>query len=341
MKVLLFLNGFEGCQTGIEDGFLNLVQEKQITELKWFYYLEYAKQHSAAEAREEMLKLASDLQPDVIVFFHIGNLSVDKNFIMKFKNLQSSPLLVYDEGDMYGTWAKPVYKSMKVMFSLADVVSIRGLGAFEDTVRKSARNVIYTPHHNDIARHLQDPFVLAENKEEIILIGNRIKPRFLSKIRRLPGAVGRESFARAMASYFPDQFHLYGNGWNDFECNRGPVGFYEQNEYYRNALITVAYEHYPEIPYYFSNRLPMALMNGSLYVCHYHGGYDEIFPKDDFIFFFRSNEEARDIIEQLRSMSPEDLRLRSERAREFALQHYHPNVIWSNFFTKILAYGSK
>lgn len=341
MKVLLFLNGFEGCQTGIEDGFLNLVRENRIDDLKWFYYLEYAKLQSANKAREKMLELATDFQPDMIVFFHIGNLSVDKTFILKFKNLNSKPILVYDEGDMYGTWAKPVYKSMKVMFSLADVVSIRGLGAFEKTVRKFAQNVIYTPHHNDIARHLQHPFVMAENKNDIILIGNRIKPRILSWIRRLPGALGRESFAKAMADYFPEHFHLYGNGWSGFQCNRGPVDFYSQNEYYRKSLITVAYEHYPKIPFYFSNRLPMALMNGSLYVCHYHGGYEQIFPENDFIFFFRSNEEARNIIERLRSMDPEDLRARSERAREFALKHYHPNVIWGNFFTKALTYGSK
>lgn len=339
MKVLLFLNGFEGCQTGIEDGFLHLVKEGRVSELKWFYYLEYAKQHSGDLAKQQMKMISDEFSPDVIVFFHIANLTVDANFIKSFKNSPSKPLLVYDEGDMYGTWAKPLSKSIKTMLSSVDVVSIRGLGKFHSTVRKYARNVIYTPHHNDIARHIQDPFVFPEKGKEIILIGNRIKPKFMSFIRRLPGARGRESFVKTMGTNFPKEFRLYGNGWKGFKCDSGVVEFYSQNEYYRNTLITVAYEHYPKIPFYFSNRLPMALMNGSLYVCHYHKGYETMFPQGDFIFFFKTHDEARDIISYLLSLNQEELLSRSKRAREFALRLYHPEVVWGNFFTNVLKYG--
>ena len=105
---------------------------------------------------------------------------------------------------------------------------------------------------------------------------------------------------------------------------------------HQNTWITIAYEHYPKVPFYFSNRLPMALMNGSLYVCHYHKGYESMFPDCDFIFFFKTNEEAEDIVNYLLSLSREELLARSKRAKDFALRQYTPHVIWNNFYNNIL-----
>ena len=341
MKVLLFLNGFDGCQSGIEDGFKNLMITNRITELNWFYYQDFAKKESIERTINKMKEMANDQKPDLIVFFHVGNFYINEKIISDFKNISSKPIIVYDEGDMYGTWAKPLTKNIKIMMKCSDSVSIRGLGKFEKTVKKYNENVFYTPHHNDIARFIMDPFVFPEKKKDIILIGNKVKPRILSSIRRLPGAAGRENFVKKMGDYFPNEFKLYGNGWSGFKCDQGPVDFYSQNEYYRNTLITVAYEHYPEIPYYFSNRLPMALMNGSLYVCHEHGGYKELFPENDFIFFFNDENEAKAIIEKIKTLEVEDLKARSIRARDFALKYYHPNVVWDNFLTNIINYGKK
>ena len=115
--------------------------------------------------------------------------------------------------------------------------------------------------------------------------------------------------------------------------------FGQQIKYYKNALITVAYEHYPKIPYYFSNRLPIALLSGSIYVCHYHAGYEKIFNEGDFIFFFRTNQEAIDIIKYITSLNTENLIERSKRARLFALANYTPEVVWKNFYDNILKNG--
>jgi hypothetical protein len=340
MKVLLFLNGFHGSQTGIEDGFEFILNSGKITELEWFYFEDVAKKESTKASLEKMLKLANELNPDIIVFFHIGNFPISINSMKEFRNISSKPLIVYDEGDMYGSWAKPLKKSIKNIMKFSDFVSIRGLGEFEKTVKKYNKNVFYTPHHNDISRYMIEPFVIPNKRKNIIFIGNRIKPRFFSCIRRLPGAKGREAFVRKIANFFPNDFKLYGNGWNGFNCNHGSVEFYSQNDYYRNALITVAYEHYPQIPHYFSNRLPMALMNGSLYVCHEHEGYKDIFPENDFIFFFKNHLESKLIIEKIMKFEEDDYNNRSLRAREFALKHYHPNVVWSNFILNILKDGN-
>jgi len=337
MKVLLLLNGPEGWQTGIEDGFSYLQSIGEISDLHWLYLHHYCSQMGVDNGLEHALSLAGDFSPDIIVVFHVGSLPVSSDFIFNIKNIRSNPVLIYDEGDMYGSWAKPITKSMKTVIRLADVVSIRGLGKFYNEILLLNKNVIYTPHHADIARFDNEPYILENRKNKIVLIGNKSKPKYLSWMRRLPGARSREVFVKRMGKEFPEDFLLYGAGWGNFIGHQGRVDFQKQLDIYRQSWVTVAYEHYPEIPFYFSNRLPLALLAGSLYVCHYHNGYEEIFKGCDFIFFFRTNSEAIDLIKYIHSMSKEELLARSRRARKFALQHYHPNVVWRNFLNNSIS----
>jgi hypothetical protein len=336
MKVLLFLNGFDGCQTGIEDGFRFILDSGKIKELEWFYFEDFAKKNTPIESRNKMFEIADKMQPNLIVFFHINRFKINDRFILGLKNLDSTPILVYDEGDMYGTWSKPITKSMKLIIKSVDVVSIRGLGRFYRKIHGYNSNIIYTPHHNDIARFDNVKNTILPRKKEIVFIGNRVKPKFLSFFRRLPGARGRENFVKKIGIIFKSKFKIYGLGWTGFDGNQGPIDFYLQNEIYKNSLITLAYEHYPNTPYYFSNRLPIALMNGSIYVCHKHDGYDIMFPNCDFIFFFNSINEAIDIMNYLFSLSDSELLTRSNNAKKFAERQYHPNIIWMNFFDNVI-----
>jgi len=341
MKVLLLLNGTEGWQTGIEDGFSHLKSTAVIEALEWLYFEDLSRRIGVQDTLEKVKERCQAFQPDLIVIFHIGKFPVTDEFISKLKGLASQPILAYDEGDMYGTWAKPITKSMKVMMRQADVVSLRGLGGIYEQISVMNDRIIYTPHHADIARFDKEPYLLPERKNKLVLIGNKVKPRLFSSIRRLPGAREREEFVKAMGSAFSKNFVLHGNGWDGFVGNQGSVEFQEQLDVYRESWITVAYEHYPEISYYFSNRLPLALMAGSLYVCHYHKGYENIFKDCDFIFFFKTNAEAVDLVNFIHSLSKEDLLARSKRARAFALKYYHPNVIWKNFYNNVLNIAGK
>lgn len=336
MKILLFLNGPEGWQTGIEDGFTYLLSTNVIKELEWFYLEDFSNNSGVTASISRAVNIATKFQPDMIVIFHIGKFPITSEFLLKIKNLASKPILAYDEGDMYGSYAKPILKPLKIVLKHVDVVSIRGLGEFYKQVSALNNHVIYTPHHADIARFDKQPFLLPKRKNKLVLIGNRNKSRFLGAVRRLPGAKEREEFVKAMGEAYPNEFMLYGNGWNDFVGNQGAVDFQKQLDVYRDSWITVAYEHYPEIPYYFSNRLPLALLAGSLYVCHYHKGYENIFKNCDFIFFFNTNSEALDLIRYIHSLSNDEKLARSSRARAFALKHYHPNVTWTNFFHNVM-----
>jgi hypothetical protein len=333
MKILLFPNGPEGWQTGIEDGFSSLASNGRIVSVDWFYLADQCKKVGSQSAITAALELAQRLQPDFIVLFHVGNLPLGKEFMDKLRGLKSRPVIVYDEGDMYGSWSKPLTSAMKAVISSSDVVSVRGLGPFRQTLARFNPRIIYTPHHADIARFDREPYVLEERSKSTVLIGNRIKRSLRG---RMPGASGRESFVRFMGREFPGRFALHGNGWDGFRGNLGPVDFQKQMDTYRNSWITVAYEHYPAVSHYFSNRLPIALLSGSLYVCHRHDGYDEMFKGLDFIFPFDSHGEAGDTIRHLLSMSKTELHERGLRAREHALRHYTPEIVWANFVNNSL-----
>jgi hypothetical protein len=332
MKALLLLNGHEGCQTGIEDGFSNLLKTGVLDEVVWIYYATLISGSSGASGWSNIYKTARNYQPDLIVIFHIGRLPIDRNLLIALKNLHSKPILVYDEHDMYGSFAKPITGSMKTIMRHADVVSICGLGRFRDQIEKYNTNIIYTPHHADIARFDNEPYVLEKRERRLTFVGNRIGRRFKS----LPGARMRAKFIESMGKAFPDDLNVYGHGWDACIGNRGTVDFYSQISVFKDSWITLSYEHYPEVPYYFSNRLPIALLAGSIYVHHNHDGYNNIFPSADFIFSYETTSQATDIIRYLMSLSNESMLEKSWNARNFSLKTFHPNVVWGTFLENIL-----
>lgn len=330
MRTLLFLNGPNGWQTGIEDGFSSLKAQNKISELKWFYFDDYAKKHSSTESLNMMLKLAYDYAPELIVFFHISKFPVTEEFIRKMRNLSSKPYLIYDEGDMYGGWAKPITNSMKILFRSVDFVSIRGLGQWYNIVKRYNKNVIYTPHSDSLHRISQNISLRKNRNNKIVFIGNKVKSRI--QISRLNGARKRERFVEYISKNLPNEIKIFGNGWDKLTGNMGPLEFKKQTEVCSDSWIHISYEHYPKIPYYFSDRLPIALASGQIYICHYHKGYEDIFKNTDFVYFFKTRQEAIDIVNYLLSLSKEQLYEKSMHAKEWADKNLSPTIIWNNFF---------
>lgn len=334
MKTLLFLNGPEGCQMGIEDGFQHLKKTKHIDELFWFYYLDYAKKYDCNIAQKNMVDIAIKFQPQLIVFFHIGNFPVNDKFFTSFKKLPSKPLLVYDEGDIYGGWSKPITRSMKCAFKNVDAVSVRGLGKWYDKISKLNNSVIYTPHSNSLFRYTQNTELKKERSKNVVFAGNRVRSK-LGKIRRLHGANDRESVVKYISKYLDNEFELFGKGWNNIPGNRGILDFFKQVEVFHKNWFHLSVEHFPEIPYYFSDRLPIALSSGQIFICHFHEGYQNIFNKSDFIYFFNNKIQAIDIIYYLKSLNYEQLFQKSQNAKKWADENLSPIIVWSNFYKKL------
>ncbi len=335
MNVLLFLNGAEeGSQTGQEDGFKYLLKIKKISKLIWFYYINHARDHSNESSLIKMEELANKFQPDLIIIFHIGKFKIDRKFILRLKNLDSKPTLVYDEGDMYGGWSKPVTSSMKIMFKNVDFVSIRGLGKWYKTVKKYNKNIIYTPHSNSLYRFSKTLNTEDERQRKFLFIGSSVGSR-LGNIRRLSGAKGRENFVKKISNDLPEDVIIYGKRWGNLSGYQGILNFNKQFDVCKKYWFHISYEHYPEIPYYFSSRLPIALAAGQIYICHYHKGYEKIFKNCDFIYFFNSYDEAVDIMNCLKDLSLEQLQIKSINARKWLENNLNADIVWSNLFNAV------
>jgi hypothetical protein len=335
MKTLLLLNGANESQKGIEDGFLYLKSNETISDLKWFYFEPFAEKNGVKICIEAIEELAKEFLPRFIVIFHISKFPISDSLIFNLRNISSKPKIVYDEGDMYGGLSKPLTKSMKTLIRGADYVSIRGLGNWLQTIRKINSSIIYTPHSNSLHRFTQLLQCQKERENSIVFIGNRVTSR-IGNIRRLKGAAKREKLVKYVSKSFPDKFKIYGSGWNKLDNCQGILPFFKQSEVCSNSWIQISYEHFPNIPFYFSDRLPIALSCGQVYVTHYHIGYEHIFNDCDFIYFYKSEKEAVEILTYLLSLSRSELYEKGYRAKQWSDKHLNPNLIWGNLMQNII-----
>ena len=78
----------------------------------------------------QIYQTAETFQPDILLWQHIANFRISREFLRRLKNLPSRPTLVYHEADMYGSLReiKTPSKSMKLLAAEADLTFVVGLG---------------------------------------------------------------------------------------------------------------------------------------------------------------------------------------------------------------------
>jgi hypothetical protein len=337
MKTLLFLNGPVSSQAGIEDGFTCLHSQGKISALKWFYFEDFSQKNSSKQCILKMIEIANEFLPELIVFFHISNFPVNNELLSKLRKLPSQPLIIYDEGDMYGGFSKPVSSSMKTLIKGVDIVSIRGLGGFYKSIFQMNKNIILTLNSNWLFRFTKNITIDPHKKNKIVFIGNKIKSR-LGNFFRLSGSHEREKLVSYISKIFRDNFFIYGKGWQNNPCYSGILKFDDQPQTCNESWIQLTYEHYPNIPYFFSDRIPIALSSGQIVVTNYKKGYMDIFKDTDFIYFYKNKNEAVYILLYLTSLSEEQLYKKSLHAKKWADKNLSPEIIWTNFFKNIVKY---
>jgi hypothetical protein len=336
MKVFLALNGPLEWQTGIESGFADCARNGVISSCNFFYFEHSAKIYGVQKMENNLYQSLEKFDPNIIIFFHVGNVNFSDDFFYRIRKRFSNALFCYDEGDIYGGFAKPLPSSTKKIIKLSDLVSIRGMGEFSKLIERLNKNWIYVPHQIVLPKHNESINVKFNRSKKLGFVGNRYGFNALNYIRRLPGASGREKLIKKTCAAFTTDFHISGKGWGGISKNINQLEFFSQANYYSDCWATLSYEHYPGCSYYFSDRLPTALFAGSTYICHEHVGYSKIFQNSDFVYTFRSIDDAIDLIRYVFSLSEEDLYNKGLRAREFSLANFHPNVVWNNFLIKAI-----
>ena len=318
MKLLLMLNeNPAGSHDDVHRTLARLVEEG---ELQSFYVYSYLARLADGLGDNEMLaeiqKIADEYHPTAILWSHTSTLDVREDIVKGLRDLPSNPTMGYWDADIYQSPYKPLPKAMINLVKLCDVSFWPGYGEMIETLRAlGCIDMRYVPCSTDEHR-----FGAVRPKEtifdfDVVMVGNYIS----SKIpwRTFPGNRWRKQLAKYLFKKLGPRFAVFGNGWQG-KYSKGPIPFKEQNKIYHASRIALSVNNL-HAKYYFSNRLPISLSSGAIVVSNHEEGIEEIFNQLQNPVFFRTTEEACDIIERLLAKDQDELDDMALEAREFVL----------------------
>ena len=282
--------------------FENMLANNELEAYQAYSFLmEQKRSGSSNAALDRLYESARQFQPDIILWQHPGSFPLPPGFGYSLKNIASHPVLAYDERDVYGGRGKPFTQGMRTLASEADVIFIVGLGDYADWFRKAgAKRIVYSPHCIDTLRfgHQWDP--PTDRQFDVVMIGNIFRPSGLKP--GLPGWKNRWQLAERLSDLLGDRFALYGRGWDGITSAKGELAFLKQEETLRESWLSVGWDYYDDTPFYFSNRLPIALMSGVAHVTNYQPGYEIMFQNGKDLCYAHTVDEMIDQVCYLLSL---------------------------------------
>lgn len=306
-----------GFQVGPREAFAAMLSQGELSACETYSFLYESEQRGVADSLTELLQRAAQFRPDVVVWQHVGRFPIDAAFLQRLRTAIGEAVLVYHEGDVYGRWLKPLPAPARALAAQADVVSLVGLGELAALFRRhGARRVVWSPHSFDSQRCDQPWSPSGARELDALMIGNRITSRL--PLRDLPGARERFAVAELLHRRLGDRFAVHGAGWGSRPHARGPLPFDRQEHAIRSAWLGVSWDHFDQVPCYFSDRVPIAMAAGVVHVTNRQPGYEEIFPRGCGLLHAASVAELGDIVDELLSRPRDQLIALGEQARRFA-----------------------
>ena len=286
----------EGDQVGPRAAFAGMLADGTLGGYRAFSLLVEARQTTPAAALGRLLEISGEFNPDAVFWQHVSSFPLEARTIDQLRHIASRPMLIYHEGDVYGTLRKRPTAAMSILAARSDIVFVVGLGANANLFRKmGAGKVIYAPHSADEVRFGKpwDPF--EPNRSGVVMIANRIQ----SRVRwfSIPGALEREQLAVELYRRLGRHFSVYGRGWDKFPFGRGYLPYREQESVLRQHLLSAAWNHFDRESFYFSDRLPITLLAGVAHATNHQPGYELIFKNGEQLAYFHTVNEAVDVID--------------------------------------------
>jgi hypothetical protein len=327
-----------GWQVGPRASFEGMQRNGFIDAYESFSFLLEAKQSSPAGALDKLCQLAYQFQPTMILWQHVGNFPVTREYLVKLKSLRSAPMLVYHEADAFGLF-KPLSKSMKNFAAEAHIVVLVGLGVLADLfIANGAKKIIYAPHSVDTIQFGKSWEPTSSRRFDVVMIGNRITSRI--PFKRFPGAVSREKLACQLTKRFGRRFGLFGSGWDGFPGALGPIPFEKQEEIIRDSWISVGWDHFDNIPFYFSDRLPISLLSGVAHVTNYQPGYELLFKNGEQLVFTHTVSETVNTIDFMLSKPRKYLIDMGMMGRQLAQERFTAETVYSELMNSLCDHAS-
>jgi hypothetical protein len=279
-------------QVGPRKSFERLRKEGLLSDLRIYSFLSKFRHSMAADAvKNEILAEAASFKPDIIFWQHVSEFPVDDAFLTALKKRSQCRLFVYQDLDAFGRIAKRISRPMAAMFRIADLTYMCGTGGLFDLARRhGARDVRYFPHTYDNIRFGHPWKPTLQRAVKLTMIGGRIRRRI--PVLPFPGARSRRALAVKLDRIFGKDFALYGPGWDGIPSARGPLQYTQQERALQSGWISINWDHFDRVPYYFSDRLPISLAAGVPHVTSYHPGYEFLFRDCPGLYAVHSVDEA-------------------------------------------------
>jgi hypothetical protein len=302
------------------------------------YLVERTRASSHAQALERLHAAVEAFQPDVIFFQHLnGSYPVDSAYIRRLKSVASRPRFVWHDPDPYGRFIKPVDPVMKAALAETDLAVVKGLGYFSAAVRRAgARRVLFAPESFDDERFARGGAPATTRPLDAVMIAN------LTCLKRIPflfmpGGRSRKTTARLMHRAHGDRFAVYGagQGWRGEPYCRGPIAFNQQETVIRSAWISMNWSQFDEIPFYFSDRLPISLAAGVPHVTNHQRGFEHVLRDARGVFFVHSPAEALDAADWLLSLPREQLVEIGQQGLDYARERLNATRVYRDVVTAI------
>lgn len=331
--------GIDGDQIGPRRAFERALAEGRLSAYQAYSYLVRAKEHGNHRASlEELFKTARDFAPDVIFVQHMtDSYPVGRAYLGQLKSLPSRPRLVLWEGDAYGRSIKKPDTTLCAVMAESDMTFLVGLGYLADAARAAgASKIRFAPHSYDGER-FGLPWVPPRQRPlDAVMIANLHSMKRIPGLY-LPGGRQRKQLAHAFHKSLGERFAVYGGGagWKREPYARGPIAFHQQSDMIRSAWLSVAWDHFDDLPMYSSDRLPISLACGVPHLTNCQPGYELAFGGIPGLYWFHTPKEAVDIALYLLSM-PVDKRIELGMAAAEHMHHYfHADRVYGDMLQSI------
>jgi len=214
----------------------------------------------------------------------------------------------------------------------SDLTFLVGLGYLAEAARKAGASRIRFSHNSYDDERFGLPWEPPRQRPlDAVMIAN------LHRIKRipgwyLPGGRQRKQLAVAFHRRFGERFAVYGGGrgWRNTPFARGPIPFHEQGEKIRGAWMSIAWDHFDDLPMYSSDRLPISLACGVPHLTNYQHGYEQVFGGIPGLYWFHTPAEAVDIATWLLSMSIDRRIEIGLAAAEHMRRHFHADMVYGD-----------
>ena len=277
------------------------------------YRLSQAASHQ--DVNREIVRIAEEHEVTAILWAHASDLKVHEQTIKQLRELKSAPVMGYWDADIYQRFYKPVPENVRYIADRSNVVFCPGLDRLALDAKRDHKDVRYVPlsvDHNLFSRKRK---LKADYTYDIAMIGNNVESRI--PFKTFPGSRLRSKLADLLRKKLGDRFVIFGQGWMNPSA-KGVLEFDKQSDIYEDSRVMLGVNNL-FADYYFSNRLPIAMAAGIITVHNYEKGVEEIFRGEQPPYFFRTIEEAWDIIKKLLDKDQQELDEMAMNSQRYAL----------------------